>query len=574
MIRARSRTRPQARTQEVPVGPFRAVVDATDPNSHNSQTLFDAVNMYAADASRDAAIVARPGMMGLGTQMGQAGGRFGQEVWEHRRRDGTLDRFIICGGKLYTWDGATTFTDVTPGTQTISTTARVYCCSFQDYLIVTDGVSRPWAYDPEAGTGSNIEVNTAGDSWRAFGRPTVYGGKLFFVVDGIGDDTFVTQNDDTLITQAEDVLFTQSQAGYLNMLVWSEEADHTIGYRQSGYVNFWELTQSSNDPIYAIQGTEEALFYFRVNSIGAITGTVNTDFQAASTRDTVSTTVGTTTPASVVLVDRTIFFLDAEGRPHRLVIGGGEPQELWTQVRRVTESNIGATSNASNVESIGYGAYNELLEVVLFTSWNRTAPMAFDARTGGYLGTWQFYGGAHVDAMRTFTDSSGRKAFCFLGTTDTTYSTANQGYLSRSKFTADTNQWLDQASHAVATYTALTRAVESGPISSGQGARLQVVGDAVAARLTGDSSAHSVRLQVVTPSAGLGTASTASSTAVTGEMSATDAISLAEWGLAPADSRGSYLRLRFSATHSDNHQFGVHDATLRCRFEPTVPGVA
>jgi hypothetical protein len=60
-------------------------------------------------------------------------------------------------------------------------------------------------------------------------------------------------------------------------IVWSEENQPNTGYEAGGYNNAWELTQTSNEPLTAIIGTNEALYYGRKTSVGAIRGACQLD---------------------------------------------------------------------------------------------------------------------------------------------------------------------------------------------------------------------------------------------------------------------------------------------------------
>lgn len=177
-----------------------------------------------------------------------------------------------------------------------------YWCVFNNTVVFnpSDGTQQPWTWDGSPGAGGLAELTNAP---VAYGRPTVRSSKLFFVKYALRDT-----------------------------LAWSEELSANTGYEAGGYSNVWKLGQSGTSPIYAIQGTNEALYYFRQASIGVIRGEVNNDFVTSSTHDAISSSVGTTSPAGVCLVDADVWFVDQRGIPYALP-AGGQPVPLIQEVR-------------------------------------------------------------------------------------------------------------------------------------------------------------------------------------------------------------------------------------------------
>lgn len=549
-------------------GPFGVVGDATDPGQSTPTALFDAVNMLVPDPASGSAVVARHGFGGLATQLGTGADRTGQGGFVHRRLDGVVDRIVFAGGKMYRWDGLSTLTDITPSGIVIDSAAPVFCASFADQLIVTDSENVPWRYDPATSTATLIDYDGLGIVWCAQGPPAVYSGKLFFILKRAGASTLITEASDTLTTEGSDVLVTELLSGLQNTIIWSEEYLPQTGYQQTNYDNAWQLTQTSADALTCLVAEEGALIYFRAQAIGAITGAVNADFRSAATRDTISTTVGTMAPAAVKMVNRTIWFPDIDGKVHRLVVGSGAPEPLWYPMRRVVESKVGTSANRATVRSVARVGYHEAPELLLFTLWDRTTLYVIDARTGSYLGTWSVGAGIHVDALGALVDSSDRSCFALLGSIGATRDTTTTGYLWRQKFSDDTNQWLDQTDLTVASYTALTRAVEPGMLATDPVQTVRL--DQVTAQVLGGSVAHTVKLQHWTPAAGLSTAQSATSTATTGEMSGTDTVSRVAYGMSP-DAQGSVFRLRLTWDHSDNVQAGLHALAATGVVQPAGP---
>lgn len=220
-----------------------------------------------------------------------------------RTNDGTIREMLAINGELwrrtagaFTKDVSTT--NLTSATITLNNTGRVYLDTFNNQLVVSDGTNTPFTWDGTVSAGltklSNAPV--------AYGPPTVYYAKLFFVKN--------TERD---------------------TIVWSEENAANTGYEAGGFNNAWSLRQSGAGPIHRILGRNDALYYWRSGSIGTIHGAVNTDFTTAGVHDDVSREVGSTAPESVVDYHGYIWFVDKAGRPHRFA-PGGVLEPVWQQV--------------------------------------------------------------------------------------------------------------------------------------------------------------------------------------------------------------------------------------------------
>ena len=136
-------------------------------------------------------------------------------------------------------------------------TQRLYARIFADYFVISRwGRNAPWKivcssvpYVLSALTDMTVP---------AWGRHTVYYGKMFFIV--ASDRITVT---------------------------WSEEADPDLGYRTGRIAIRGRFGETSPEGLEAIEGTNVALYVFRENSTTAITGAVNTDFAAVRTQDAI-----------------------------------------------------------------------------------------------------------------------------------------------------------------------------------------------------------------------------------------------------------------------------------------------
>lgn len=170
-----------------------------------------------------------------------------------------------------------TATDLSGASITLDASAKVYCATFADQLVVSDGVNVPWAWDGTSHGGLTKLTNCP----VLYGQPVVYYGKLF----GIKNTARQT-------------------------IVWSEEGTPNTGYEAGGYNNAWDLVQTRTEGLVALAATNEALYYARQNSLGAITGAVTTDFQTTGTREALSDSLGTRCPAAFLVVDNQVVFLD------------------------------------------------------------------------------------------------------------------------------------------------------------------------------------------------------------------------------------------------------------------------
>ena len=410
-------------------GPWTGCFQSWDVSPSPTQELFTASNCVFRNTSAGLAAQIRPGFAKV-TQLGTSstqpldteglsdllteagvilttdGVRTPQGLHEHIRLDGTYDPFLFVGGRMYRWNAdpvSPVFTDITPlTTATIDTASRIFCVTFANKLIVTDGVNTPWQYDPATGAVALIQYDSIPSAWVAYGQPTIYGAKLFFIVKTIAG---VSQR---------------------TSMVWSEENTPLVGYQQTNFANYWTLVQTSGDQLVALVGTNGGLYYFRENSIGLISGLVNSTFRTTATQDAVSLTVGTTSPGSVLKEGNFIWFLDRMGRPFRLRIGG-QPEPLWKQMQVDVDASIAyGTYTTSQLERWGSAAWHQELGVVSFACWSTilgsglpaAAVYIFDDTSGSFGGSWSFAAGERGNAIACqglLRDVNARQRFVILG---------------------------------------------------------------------------------------------------------------------------------------------------------------
>lgn len=333
---------------------FKGMRDSEDPQVANPEYAKLIQNAYPIDSGLGARVVGRPGFAQIGAQLGTGSTRRVQGFYQFTKLDGTEYTICIAGGKFYvlTWS-TSTWTEDTPGAATISTTATCYFVTIGDKVVISDGTNTPWTWD---GTDDVVLSNCP----VLYGQPTVYYAKLF----GIKNTERST-------------------------IVWSEENDPATGYEAGGYNNAWTLGQTDQAPLFAIRGSNEALYYWRERSIGSIRGAVDADFVNSGTREGVSPIVGTKSPDGVVVGPDDFFFLDADGKPRSLSISGGRLDDTtWRYVRETIsdfdESQLGDSRSVYDPQTDLV-----LLGCVADSSTECDRWIVVDQATGEIAGIWK-----------------------------------------------------------------------------------------------------------------------------------------------------------------------------------------
>lgn len=387
------------RPQTVTAGPWKGVRTTVDPFDDAGDQLVDARNCYLPDPAGGCGVYARPGFT-LQNASSRLNGS-GQGIHCHVALSGTTYNFVVAGGKLYRTDATlSTFTDVTPaGGVTIDATARVYFTTFNDHLIVSDGVNRPWIASNLSSTpitGTAINYDGAGGAWSAFGQPVAYAGSLIFILNTVSGTSRRTD------------------------IAWSAPGDPATGYQQANYDYNWTLVQTGSTPLYALAATNLALYYFRDRSIGALTGTPGPNFQGQATHDAIAVNVGCLQSATIAQYGTTIFFCDAFGRPWMLPMGE-KPQPIWLDMRAVVDA--ATTGYPSVTQQVACAVIDPTLSIYLAAIWSPvpsvvqppTTLTAFDCRTGAYLGQWTVAHGIAIEALGVLNDSAGRGGVALVG---------------------------------------------------------------------------------------------------------------------------------------------------------------
>lgn len=331
-------------------GPWRRVVDTARQGKPDPESLRDLLDGVLLPTG---AIASRPGSQVLAAHPSAPGEAQGLACLELA---GTTYTLAVVGGVLASYDWtADAWTRLAHAGATISVTGPVALVAFFDQLVVSDGVNKPWATTVGSGTGAYLPTSGA---W--YGLPVVKDAKL------------------------EGVL-----AGDRRTLVWSEEADLTIGFDVAPYNDAWDLRQQSQAALVAVRASNTALVYQREHSTGQILGAVNDDFQASGTHDDVCAR-GTLSPfASVLDADGRLWSVDSLGRPYR-VAPGTAVDDLWLACDATT-----STVDRDRLYAAWGGYLADTDTVVLALARDDALPgvnsdlLHFDRTTGDYVGRWR-----------------------------------------------------------------------------------------------------------------------------------------------------------------------------------------
>lgn len=382
----------------VTAGPFTGVVATREPFDDDSAHAVDALNVYLPDTVHPSAFTARPG---FNTAPYTSFGAIGQAIYCHLDLDGVAWNFMVVSGKLYRIDAnLASITDVTPaGTPIDVSVRRVYFTSFIGALIVSDGVNRPWVMSNFGGTPvtkTNIDFDGAAVAWSAFGQPAVYAGSIFFILNQVGG--------------------TPRRLD----IAWSIAGDPFTGYQQPDYDFAWTLQQTGQGSLTALSPSNVALFYFRDQSIGAITGVPGPDLQQTATHDAIAVNVGTLQSATIAQYGSTIFFADVNGKPW-MFQPGNAPVPIWLNLRAIIETSTAQYPSA--VAQVACATLIPGMDLYALAAWppvpgvvsGPTVLQMIDAKTGNYVGQWSFGGGVAIDAVGIFNNTGGNGALAFIG---------------------------------------------------------------------------------------------------------------------------------------------------------------
>ena len=283
--------------------------------------------------------------------------------------------------------------------------ARTAGRRYVGYVTVRADAGAVWiaATDAFAGGSTGNQAQTTnyyageGAAYSVFGQPVIYYGAVF-------------------------VIYKQVEATYARTTIgWSEPNQPTVGYQQTDYDNQWTLTQTGSDPLYALAATNDALYYSRALSWGAVAGAPGVNFQGTATHDLVSGNVGCVSSNTVKVFRNYVYFADQVGRVWRFAVGGA-PEPLWLQARGAYESTF-AGSQTALVAANGWSVLDPNLNLYLCASTllgaSDAAPsvmLAFDAETGAFFGAWSVVTGNYYDIGGIVRDANGVSAVTLLQT--------------------------------------------------------------------------------------------------------------------------------------------------------------
>lgn len=329
---------------------------------------------------------------------------------------GTLTRVCVQNGQIYTLDTglvptlAVSVTNLASATVTLAASTPCYLVPFDNLLVVSDGTNTPFTWDGTSGAGGLTKLTNAP---VFFGPPTVYYARLFGIL-----------------------------ASDHSTIQWSEVNSPNTGYVAGGFNNQWTLSQTGQQPLMAIVGTNEALYYWRLTSIGAIRGAVTATFSSDGTHDGISSQVGHNGLAGTgayrgfpLFFNDSIYFSDQAQHPWRIRKGGqleplfqNLPRDFWnrggstvTGAKPFNMGEAGYTNPGYTCDIVAWPTYNFVL---YFTnpSAPQTAPTyVFSDDTGKLAGLYRFQNIIGRCAPMVVTATSGGLS-ALVGTTGNTIS--------------------------------------------------------------------------------------------------------------------------------------------------------
>lgn len=287
------------------------------------------VNLLPIDPQRGAGLVLRPGMQRLTTPTTTQipGGTEMSWIGAFTTAASTELIVVIAGGEIYTLSGSTltkviTAAQLATATISLATIDKVFACEYNKTLVICDTASHaPFTWDGTTGAGLVKLTNAPLDRQ---GGPAVYYAKLFFI-----------KSDSRTI-------------------VWSEENQANTGYEAVGYNNAWELTQTSERGVLALLGTNEVLYYFRRDAVGAIRGAVSSTFSTDGVHDGITQQAGIAFDSIPVHIGGAAWWISSRGGPMAFRPGTGLV-DLALQLPRRFSTPQGITSP----DGVIYGSVGE-----------------------------------------------------------------------------------------------------------------------------------------------------------------------------------------------------------------------
>lgn len=298
---------------EIEDGPWNGQVDSISPTAKEPGKYDLGQNIYPLDPALGDGVVGRPGVRQLGAILGTVGNRRGQGTFQFSKTNGAEYTVQITGGKFYTlnwitevWTEVLTAANLAAaagGAVVLDPNVKFAFLTFNDLLIVSDGVNKLWSWNGTTGGGVTLLTN----SEAMYGQIRNYYARIF----GIS-----AANPDTIL--------------------WSETDTPNTGYRLGGFNNAWSLRQTNPQRLYSIITTEDAIYCLRARSGTTIRGIPGPSFSSNGTKESLSDTIGTVSPFTTIMHDVNVMALDADAHPQMLRPGGAGFIPLWRQFRETT----------------------------------------------------------------------------------------------------------------------------------------------------------------------------------------------------------------------------------------------
>lgn len=367
---------------------FTGMRDSYDTSAAHPRKAQLLQNVYPQDPQVGGGVVGRPGFRELTASF--AANAQGQRSYQFTKQDGTELTVVFSGGEMaYLSSALWALRELSSpvalgGALVLDGTALISCTTFNDGLVISDGVHKP------------IFATWGGASWtfaEMTNCPVIFGQMVVHYARLVG-----------------------IKADERNTIVWSEVNQHNTGFEAGGYNNAWALVQTDQEPLFALGATNEALYYWRAYAIGAIYGEITEEWATAGVQDSVSTTVGTSSPWAVVQHENTFWFPDSDARVQRLVIGGGLTEPAPYLDSRETTRNI---ARPDLVHAVGCDWAAGGLVLLAFTRISGDPPeiiLAFEANTANFAGVWRSTGG-HFRTLDIVKDGDGRPVIMHLNDT-------------------------------------------------------------------------------------------------------------------------------------------------------------
>lgn len=359
------------RMERLVAQPIEGMDDTLDWEVPRPGLARELTNCYVPPGALGRRVVGRPGLAGLGSQLGGVGARTVQFLGQFVKSDNSRTTICICGGKFYTlnWGTRVWTESITAGTfagagVTMSTTARYRSVTLNDKIVFWDGSHTPWMWD-----GTTVTKLTNAPTFTSFG--CAYYAKVF----GALADTFY----------------------------WSIEGDPTTGYASGGYNSAWAPMNTAQ--ITSMASSNASLYVAEANRIIRVSGRVDDDFQIAGTRSDFSEKVGTKSP--MLVTDNGVAFLSSDAMPF---LYNGALVDMWKSCQALT-----ATVNRDALDQVQILEWPEI-DAVLFglpqnpnsvvSQWGVFRLSGGDPR---YIGRWDL--GLNDSAAVVLNDD---EEFCFL----------------------------------------------------------------------------------------------------------------------------------------------------------------